>query len=695
MSRPSDDNALLDKAFALHQSGDWQAALGACRAVLAQRKPPVDALILAGILELQHGSLDQGLADLQTAWKRSPGHPDVALNLGVAYGRLRRHADAVPVLREALTHDPRNLGLVVNLARAEMQVGDLAGVEKTLMTGFQAYPNHPALLLLSIQVLNGRGLFEDAERLALTCQTNFPDIPDFTVELAAVDAETGKSKRARELLAPILAKDPDFVPAIAAAAHAAYNLKDYAEFLRLHGQIPRHDPLYQKFDRVTVAVELVGCEWRRMWDQFNRDKARRGTLYDPFVMTHLVDDPALVLAAANWTTRKFPPRPRLAQRRAVAGRDRLRIGYLSSDFRRHPVGFLMTELVARHDRARFEVFGLSFGEDDGSPQRRFYETGFDRFLDLAKADRDKAIAAVRALDLDILIDLNGHTSGRSGDIIAAYLAPIQVTWLGYPGTFGSGVFDYTIADLFTVPNVHLPQFSEKVVRLPETYQVNAPRVPSDRAMTRAEFGLPEDATVFCSFNDPRKIEREMVRTWSEILAKVPGSVMWLYVGNDLGEANIAKAFAEDGIAAERVIFAKSMSFGDHFRRLELPDLFLDTYPYSGHTTCSDALAMGLPVLTLPGKGMGSRVAASLATLHGFPELVAADRADYVARAVALGLDRPALKDLCQRISAAVPTSKLFDGARFTRHMEKAFETMVAISRAGQPPRAFDVPLIEA
>jgi protein O-GlcNAc transferase len=690
----NDEKALIERAFHLFQTGDAKGALGACVPLLKQRKPPLDILILAGILELEHGDLKTGLGHLEDAWKRRPGHPDVALNLGVAYDRLSRHEDAVKVLREALGHDPRNLGLIVNLTRAQLELHDPAAAEKTLMTGFQSYPDHPALMLLSIRTLARRNRVNEAELLALKCKAAFPGVPDFDVELALVDVERGQAQRAFDAMLPILEKDPGFVPALAAAASAAYKLRDFEAFFTLHGRIPKTHPLFQALDSASVSSELLSCEWNRIWDNFDRDKAREGSLYDPFVMTHIVDDPALVLAAANWTTRKYPSRPQKAVRRPAPGPRKLRIGYLSTDYKRHPVGFLMTELIRRHDRSRFEVIGLSLGLDDKSPQRRFFETGFDTFIDLGTMDYDQALAAVRAADVDVLVDLNGHTAGRAGNLVAAYPAPIQVTWLGYPGTFGGRVFDYTIADSYTVPNVNLPQFSEKVVRLPDTYQVNSPRVPSERVMTRAEFGLPEDATVFCSFNDPRKIQRPMIATWAEILHKVPGSVMWIFVGNALGEANVAQAFAEEGIAAERVIFAEGMSLPDHFRRLELPDLFVDTYPYSAHTTCSDMLYMGLPVLTLPGVGMGSRVAASLVTLHGFPELVASDRADYVARAVALGSDLPALKALRRRILEARDTSRLFDYDRFARHMEKAFETMVEIARAGQPPRHFDVAPID-
>lgn len=685
---------MLERAHELHQAGDWHAALDACAPLTAAGRVDVDALLLSGIIWLEQGETDKGLGLVRAASKARPADPTITLNLGVAYRRLGRHGEAVQVLKEALGRAPRDLGLIVNLAQAQLASKDFNGADRVIARALRLFPDHGALLLLNIRLLREQGLLKEAELLALRCRAAFPQAPDFEVELAFLDVLSGLAEVALARVKPILAREPGFVPALVAAAQANEKLKNYEELLACRDALPVGEPMRLLVDDLCVGAELVGCEWQAINGRLaatGKPGSQLTLERSPFTITHLVDDPAAVLTAANCMLEGAPSRPRQRPRTAKVRSDaRIRVGYLSSDFNQHPVGFLLTDLISLHDRSAFEVIGLSIGVDDKSPVRRHYERTFDSFVDLVGKTLEQAVALVKALELDILVDLNGHTVGRARGISGAYAAGVQVTWLGYPGTFGGPIFDYTIADPYTVPELDLPQFSEKIVRLPDTYQCNVPRRPSGRVMTRADCGLPENAFVFCSFNDPRKITRPMVALWCRILKDVPDGVFWVHANNRLAEKNIRRAAAEEGIAAERIIIAPVLPLADHFQRLGLADLFLDTFPYSGHTTCSDALAMGLPVLTLPGRGMGSRVAASLVTLHGFPELVAADAEDYVAKAKAYAADRAGSADLKRRIKAAVPTSKLYDSSRFARHMEQAFRTMVDIHRSGEPPRSFDV-----
>jgi len=694
LSRPDDQRAVLERAHKFHQAGDWRAALDACAPLTTAGRANADGLLLSGIIWLEQGETDKGLGLVRAASKARPADPTIALNLGVAYRRLGRDGDAVQVLREALGRAPRDLGLIVNLAQAQLASKDFTGADRVIAKALRLFPDHGALLLLNVRLLREQGLLKEAELLALRCRSAFPQAPDFEVELAHLDVLKGGCEAALARIAPILARDPGFVPALVAAAQAHEKLKNYEALFACRDALPIGEPMRLLVDDLCAGAELVGCEWEainRRLTAAGNPGAQVTLARAPFSITHLVDDPAAVLAAANLMLVGAPPRPsrRPGTAKASPG-GKIRVGYLSSDFNQHPVGFLLTDLIDLHDRSRFEIIGLSIGIDDKSPVRRHHERAFDRFIDLIGKTLDQAVALIKALELDILVDLNGHTAGRARGISGAYAAPVQVTWLGYPGTFGGPIFDYAIADPYTVPEPDLPQFSEKVVRLPDTYQCNSPRRPSGRAVTRTDCGLPEAPFVFCSFNDPRKITRPIIALWCRILREVPDSVFWLHTNNALAEKNIRKAVAEEGIAAERIVFAPQLPLADHFQRLTLGDLFLDTFPYSGHTTCSDALAMGLPVLALPGRGMGSRVAASLVTLHGFPELVAADAEDYVAKAKAYAADRAGTAELKRRIKAAVPTSKLYDSNRFARHMEQAFTTMVAIHRSGEPPRSFDV-----
>lgn len=695
MSEAQANSPGIETARRLAGKGDWAGVLTTVAPLLAQRKPDVEALLLAGLAEIEAGDAAVGLRHLEAAHARSPAHAGVALNLGIVYRRLARPRDAVAVMREAAMKGARDLALLINLVQAQLQTGDLGSAERMLQRALDHAPREGALLLLKVKLLRMKGRFSEAEVLARHCVADFPGAPDFEVELGALEVARDECAAAASRLDGVLKRHPDFVPAQLTALLAHFRLRNFERVFALRAGLPDSDPQVAEIDGSLLSAEMTACEWDRARRRFEAQIADHGVPLEPFLATHLVDDPAMVLSSANRFAADLPQRPnRRAPPKARDG-GRIRVGYLSSDFRMHPVGFLMQDLVALHDRGRFDVIGLSTWPSDESPVRRHFERHFDTFVDMIGLTVEEAAASVAAQDLDILVDLNGHTMGRASRIVASYPAPIQVTWLGYPGTFGGKVFDYAVADAFTVPDLSVRQFSESVVRLPDTYQPNTAREPAPGAATRAEFGLPENAVVFCSFNDPRKISRAMVASWARILHRVPDGHFWIYVGNVLAGKNVAAAFAEEGIDPGRVHFAPLLPFADHFRRLPVADLFLDTYPYSGHTTCSDALAMGLPVLTLPGAGMGSRVAASLVTLHGFPELVAADMADYEARAVALAADRQQLAALKARVAAAVPTSKLFDSRRFTRHLESAYETMVARHRSGQPARPFDVAVLDA
>jgi protein O-GlcNAc transferase len=374
-----------------------------------------------------------------------------------------------------------------------------------------------------------------------------------------------------------------------------------------------------------------------------------------------------------------------------APKSKITIGYLSGDFHSHATARLIVELFEKHDRIRFAVHGYSYGPDDGSLMRRRVVAAFDQFVDLRNATSVDAARRIAADDVDILIDLKGYTAHARTPILVHRPAPIQVNFLGYPGTMGADFIDYILVDDFIVPPDQQPFFSERLVHLPGCYQVNdsrreiAPRTPS-----RAECGLPTDGFVFCSFNDNYKVTPAVFDVWMRLLAAVPGSVLWLLEGNCFAPANLRREAERRGIEPERLIFAPRMGLAEHLGRHPVADLFLDTFPVNAHTTASDALWAGCPLLTLTGETFVSRVAGSLLRAIGLPELIATSLAEYEAIALRLAREPPALAALRSRLTENRATSSLFDAERFARNIERAFVTMWEIHKSGEKPRPFAV-----
>lgn len=370
------------------------------------------------------------------------------------------------------------------------------------------------------------------------------------------------------------------------------------------------------------------------------------------------------------------------------GDERLRIGYVSGDFRNHATAHLIAGLFERHDRTRFEMFGYSFGRDDGSVHRARIAAGFEHFADVADEPFAATAARIARDGVQILVDLMGYTGRSRPEIFALRPAPVQVNYLGYPGSMGADFIDYIVADREVIPAADHRWFSERVVWMPASYQVNDDRQPIDAAPPRGACGLPGGAPVFCSFNGHTKIDRGTFDAWMRILGAVPASVLWLLAGH--GERRLREAAAAQGIDSARLVFAPHLPKAAHLARHAHADLFLDTWYCNAHTTASDALWAGVPVLTCRGPAFVGRVGASLLRAVGLPELIAGDPAAYEARAIELARHPERLADLRTKLEANRLREPLFDTAAFARALESAYQTMWQRHASGAPPAPFSV-----
>lgn len=368
----------------------------------------------------------------------------------------------------------------------------------------------------------------------------------------------------------------------------------------------------------------------------------------------------------------------------MTAKPKIRLGYLSCDFHEHATALLLVEMFEAHDRERFEVFAYSYGLDDGKGMRERLERTFDRFIDIQALSTAEAADAIHQDEVDILIDLKGYTSATRTVILSLRPAPIQVNYLGYPGTLGGEFCDYIITDRFLTPPGSASDYSEAFAYLPDTYQPHGRQCPIGERPTRREAGLPEKGFIFCCFNQTYKITPEVFDIWCRLLVDIPGSVLWL-LKNPLAEGNLRREAFQRGITSERIIFADDKPQIEHFGRLQLADLVLDTLPYNAHTTASDALWVGVPIMTCVGETFPSRVAGSLLTAIGLKELIATNLESYYQLAFELATCSNSLNRVKEKLAANRLTTPLFDIVSYTRNLESLYETMWQNYLNGEKP----------
>lgn len=452
-----------------------------------------------------------------------------------------------------------------------------------------------------------------------------------------------------------------------------------------------------------LRERLICCDWRE-FDQLvmaiERQSADGQAAVDPVCWQTVSTSPRslrTVVASFEAQRGSVPSMPSAPHRRPADGR--IRIGYVCGELYDHATSVLMAGVWEHHDRHRFEIVGFDNGlvtdepEDLTlpSPMRRRVAASFDRLIPIRHLDSRTAAAMVRAAKIDILVDLNGYFGAGRNDLFRERAASVQVNYLGFPGTVGDGCLDYIVADHIVVPEEHFGFYSEKVVRLPQSYQANDDRrLIAARTGERKTHGLPASGFVFACFNSSYKLLPAMLDVWTIILDRVGGSVLWLIEDNPSATRNLRREAAARGLDAARLVFAPRMPAPDHLARHAHADLFLDSVPYGAHTTASDALWSGLPVLTTLGPTFSSRVAASLLDAIGLPELIAPTMSAYIETAVSLAQNPSVLSDLRARLVANRSTASLFDTVRLTRSLERAYAVMQDRAERGLPPEHFDV-----
>ena len=604
--------------------------------------------------------------------------PEVLVNLGNVLAAQNRREEALANFDRALLARPdlfealfNRANVLLELRRTEEALANYDRVV-TLRPDFVSGWNNRGTALRNLQRLD-EALASFSRAVALS-----PGHINALTNLAIVLWDLGRLEEALVAADRALNVAPHAAEALYTKANILRDLKRPDEALAHYEQALATNPAHSHALTGAAQMALGLCDWQRVEALRPRvlDNAANGpSVIQPFVLLGYSDDAGLQRRCAeNYVRRTVPPRPALAA--DVRYRhDRIRLAYLSADFHQHPTAQLLAELFERHDRSRFEITGIAFGPDDGSALRARMKRAFDHFEDVRGKSDAEVAALLKARETDIVVDLNGHTAGARTGIFAFRPAPVQVNYLVYPGTLAADFIDYVLADRIVLPDDQQPFFREKIAHLPDCYQANDATRILLPAPSRAEAGLPQDSFVFCCFNNSWKITAPVFDIWMRLLDKVENSVLWLLDG--LHAPNLRETARSRGIDPARLIFAPRLAPDQHLARHQLADLFLDTLPYNAHTSCSDALWAGLPVVTCYGKAFPGRVAASLLKAIDLPELVTTRAQDYEALALELAVNPALLQATREKLARNRLTTPLYDSERFRRNIEAAYEAMLA------------------
>ena len=641
----------------------------------------------------QQGQLAEAEACYRQVLALAPGHANAWQLLGIVLGQSGRAVQAVDCLRRCCELKPEDPMAWHNLASALQVQGQAQQALQACERALTLNPVYVAGYGLRASILwqlgQQQAALEAIER-ALALHPADAQAQAQRAAMLAARAQAGGAAAANRA-APLSAADPEF---LCAAGLQFLAQRQYTLAVQALERALAINPRQEEAIGPLLLAKQHAADWSGWPAQVQRleQLVRTGRFAPvPFTLLACSDDPLLLRRSAE---RYFPARPVAAPVRAplcVRSDGRIHVAYLSADFHEHATAYLMARLFELHDRRRFEVTALSFGPQAADAMRARLTRAFDRF-ESVQGQSDAAVAQrLEQLGVAIVVDLKGFTQDSRPGIFALRPAPVSVNYLGYPGTMGSPCLDYLIGDPVVTPMAHAAYFAEQIVQLPHCYQPNDDQRPIAPAPSRAEAGLPATGLVFAAFNALYKITPPVFDVWMRLLHAVPGSVLWLVGEYAPAQQHLRQQAQARGVEPTRLVFARYAPQAQHLARQQLADLFLDTFPCTAHTTASDALWAGLPLLTCQGQTFAARVAASLLHAVGLPQLVTQSLAEYEALALQLARQPQQLAALRQQLLAQRRRSPLFDAVGYTQALETAYQHMHQLAQQGLAPTAFSVP----
>ena len=715
-SLPAGALANLEDGMKLHQLGQFESAKGIYQLILSANPKNVDALQLLGTLYSQEKNYSEGVRLLKIALKINPLIPNAHNNLGSALRSLKKFDEALASYDKAISIAPdyaeahnnrgnallelkkfdealasydKAISIAPNFAEAFLQRGALKIELKIIEEGLLDLEIAAKLNPNDAEIYNhiGNGLLELRQfEIAIAMYSKATELdqsnPKYHCNLGALYERVNQLDAALISFENATSISQEFALAYYNAGLVQFKLRRFDDSIRNLEKAYELNSAMPYLQGALLHAKMYICNWTNLEQQsqeilegLNSGKKTSA----PFPLIPLTDSAEIQYTCAQiWANTYCAINNTLGPPGNCGSNSKIRIGYFSADFHNHATTYLISELFELHDKDKFEIYGFSFGPIIQDEMRQRVKSSFAQFFEVGNLTDPEIAKLAREMNLDIAIDLKGYTQDNRSGIFSYRAAPVQINYLGYPGTMGSSVFDYIVADYTLIPQDSQKYYSEKIIYMPNSYQINdRQRLISEAPVSRLRNNIPENAFVYCSFNNNYKITPEIFKSWMTILSTVPDSVLWLLGDNLLSQENLKKHAKELDVDPSRLIFAERLPLDEHLARHRLANLFLDTTPCNAHTTASDALWSGLPVLTQVGEAFASRVAASLLSAIGLPELITQTSQEYEAMAIHLATHPEALKNLKDKLEENRLSGPLFNSKKFTGHLEEAYEAAYA------------------
>ena len=687
---PQDAECRMNLGRALHVGADAAAARREFESALALAPDNADTLFNLGVLCLEQDDLAAAAGWFEKTIARAPMHADAWVNLGIVHERRQDLEAALASYRKALEIDPLLAAAGNNFAHVLALLHRYEEARSRYRATLQRAPHYIAAHegLASVCLALGR-VSEAISHLETTVAAE-PANHGAVLALAKTLFESGKLDEAEALAQRACKLNPDSADSYATHANV-FGVRGL-----LDQSVATLEAGYARTDHGGLLGMLAFnyrqlCDWpkwQRAWTALAPSVDRSAALGSPFwLLCEPITAHQQLAYSRAWAAARFKGIKQLEPRASrPSKRERIRIGYLSSDFQEHAAAYLTADLLEHHDGTRFEVYAYSYGPPDNSPMRQRIRAACEHFVDIAWDTDDAAARRIRDDEIDILIDLKGYTVGDRLTIMARRPCDIQVTWLGYPGTTGAPFIDYLIADPYIIRPGEEVTCSERVVRLPHCYQPTDRKRVIAKPLSRQDYGLRDGGFVFCCFNQTYKITPDVYAVWMRLLKRVPDSLLWLVDGGATARRNLLEHAQTHGVKPEQLVFAPRRPYSEHLARYRVADLALDTLPYTSHTTLSDALWCGCPTVGLTGDTFAARVSGSILSAAGVDEWITGSLADYHQLALSLATDAALLRQARAKIAHARDSAPLFDSEKFARNLERLYEGLIAQKRATQPAR---------
>ena len=692
---PQDAEAHNNLGNTLKELGRLDEALASYNRAIALKPDFVEAHFSCGITLNELDRLDEALASYNQAIALKPDYAEAHLSLGITLNKLGKLSEALASYNQAITLRPDYAEAYNNMGNALKDNGKLEEAIEAYNKALSCKPDNAEAYYNMGNTLKDQGKPEEAIASYNKALLLKPDYADAFNNMGGALKDHDKLQEAIAAYQKALSLNPDYAEAHHNMGNALTDQGKLDEAIEAYNKALVIKSDYEGARVSKLFQEAHICKWDGIAKDIER-LPRLGTIKEyvaPFAMLALEDAPKRHrIRSEKYAAAKYPQKSMSTWAKPLQKPERLRIGYFSADFHDFPGMYLMAGLLEKHDRTKFEISAFSYGPDIDDQMRKRIVKAVDHFIDIRTADVNTVVDLARQQNIDIAVHRNGYTKNNRTELFASGLAPIQINYLGYPGTLGTDYIDYIVADPFVVPDDMRQHYSEQIMYLPNTYQPNDDkRTISDKVITRNDMGLPDRAFVFCCFNNNYKISLSEFDIWMRLLSKVEGSVLWLLKSNKWAEQNLKQQAEAMGVSAERIIFAERLPQAEHLARHRLADLFLDTFNYNAHTTASDALWAGLPVVTKAGQGFAARVAGSLLNAVGLPELVTTTEQDYEELVLRLATNPTKLAAVKETLAANRLTQPLFNTELYTKHLENGYQQAYQCYFDKKLPQTITVP----